>query len=345
MTAMKRVVRRLALLVLLSVAVPGLAHDGRPISVEVRQLDAMAADTGEIRFDVEWRIPPVFEPAEVPAISLQGGCSTDDVRPPSLIGKRRYVCGDLTSLAVGLTFPGGNPSLSSVVRLVVVEGDVEADVEGEARFIHTGPEFSRIPLDFQMQQQSLLARYISVGFDHILSGYDHLLFLVCVIWLAFSWRRIVLAVTGFTIAHSITLGLAALEVISPRVAPTEVLIALSIVFVAAELVRKDRQTLSWRYPVLVSSLFGLLHGLGFASALRDIGLPSNDSLLALFAFNVGVELGQLLFVLVVLAAALLVDRISAGRFRPRIPELQALSGYSVGLLAAFWFVQRLVPLI
>lgn len=313
---------------MLTIAIPVNGHDGRPVFLELSQ-------SGAGEFDLSWRIPPVLEPGELPLIRLEGDCRTQDYRPPALTGKQRYQCGgELSQLALILEFPRGNPSLSSVTRVVMASGDV--------RFIHAGPSIKQIRLDLPDDSKNLFVRYAGTGMSHILGGYDHLLFVLCVIWLAFSWRRIFLAITGFTLAHSLTLGLSAMDVISIAVVPTEILIALSIMFVAAELVRENRQTLSWRYPVIVSAFFGLLHGLGFASAIREIGLPAEDALLALLAFNVGVEAGQLLFVVVLIGSALLLNRLSGDRMVSRVNEFRAGSGYIVGGFAAFWFIERLV---
>lgn len=192
-----------------------------------------------------------------------------------------------------------------------------------------------------ISNNSLFSEYGKLGVEHIIRGYDHLLFLMCVIWLAFTFKRILLAVTGFTIAHSITLGLAALGFVSPAIEPTEALIALSIIFVAAELARQNRGSLTWRYPVAVSSVFGLLHGLGFASVLQEIGLPSDDTLMALFAFNVGVEAGQLLFIVGLILLLWIVQKVSADKFDLSGPLSQRMSGYVAGICATFWFFERL----
>ncbi len=118
--------------------------------------------------------------------------------------------------------------------------------------------------------------YLLFGIEHILSGYDHLLFIACLIFTAGTWQRILLTITGFTIAHSITLTLAALGLVRIPMAPIEAVIALSIVFLAREIALDRRDTLTWRYPIIVSSSFGLLHGFGFASALSEIGLPQTE---------------------------------------------------------------------
>ena len=142
----------------------------------------------------------------------------------------------------------------------------------------------------------MVKTYLVFGVEHILSGMDHLLFIACLIFIAGTWRRILVTITGFTIAHSLTLTLSALELIRLPVPPIEATIALSIVFLAREIALDRRDTLTWRYPIAVSAGFGLLHGLGFASALKDIGLPQTEIPAALLAFNVGVEIGQIMFV-------------------------------------------------
>jgi hypothetical protein len=148
-------------------------------------------------------------------------------------------------------------------------------------------------------------------------------------------------ITAFTVAHSITLGLAVLGVVHVPQAPVEVTIALSILLLAAEIVRRDRgaQSLTVRAPWAVALAFGLLHGLGFAGALIDAGLPAQDVPLALLAFNAGVELGQLMFIGAVLATGLVLSRWRRPDLAPRARPALA---YAIGTLAAFWFVDRLV---
>lgn len=308
------------------------AHDGRPVYLEVTQLSAA-------EYELAWRLPPTLNHFNLPAISLQGECESSAVGRAAMgfVGKRYYQCSSNHSpLQVVVDYPSTNPSLSSIVRVQLLNFP--------AKFVHAGPGIAVIEIPLGANGGSIFSEYARLGVEHILRGYDHLLFLVCVIWLAFTWRRIVLAVTGFTIAHSITLALAAFELITPAIDPTEALIALSIVFVAAELVRQKKDSLSWRFPVVVSSLFGLLHGLGFAGVLKEVGLPTNDALLALFAFNIGVEAGQLLFVCALLMLVWIIVRMSASKIDLASDRTQASSGYVVGTLAAFWFLQRLLVL-
>lgn len=180
--------------------------------------------------------------------------------------------------------------------------------------------------------------YGVLGVEHILTGLDHLLFVIALLFLVGFGRRLVWTVTAFTLAHSLTLGLSALGWLALRRPPVEAVIALSIVLVAAEALH-DRETLSRRWPALVAFLFGLVHGLGFAGALQEIGLPQNHLLAALLTFNLGVEAGQL----ATLALAWLVYRAMAGRARPIRGRAVAL--YAIGALAAFWSVERMAAML
>ncbi len=139
--------------------------------------------------------------------------------------------------------------------------------------------------------------YLVLGIEHILKGYDHLLFVACPVFIASSWRRILVTITSFTVAHSVTLALVALNLVRVPVPPVEAVIALPIVFLAVEIARKKRDTLNWRYPVAASGSFGLLHGFGLASVLKEIGLsPDRNPRSPSVFLNVGVEIVQILFV-------------------------------------------------
>jgi hypothetical protein len=180
--------------------------------------------------------------------------------------------------------------------------------------------------------------YVVLGVEHILSGVDHLLFVVGLLFLVGFRRRLVGTITAFTLAHSLTLACSVFGWLTLRPAPVEAMIAMSIVLVACEALR-DRDTLARRMPALVSFLFGLVHGLGFAGALKSIGLPQSHLPLALFTFNVGVEIGQLMTVLVAYLAVRVV--LAKPWFaRARTPAL-----YVVGVVAAYWCWQRIALLI
>ena len=179
--------------------------------------------------------------------------------------------------------------------------------------------------------------YVVLGVQHILSGVDHLLFVVGLLFLVGFRRRLVGTITAFTLAHSLTLACSVFGWMTLRPAPVEAMIAMSILLVACEALR-DRDTLARRMPALVSFLFGLVHGLGFAGALKSIGLPQSHLPLALFTFNVGVEIGQLMTVLVAYVVVRL--PISKRWLGPaRTPAL-----YAVGVVAAYWSWLRIAAL-
>ncbi len=180
--------------------------------------------------------------------------------------------------------------------------------------------------------------YTTLGVDHILTGLDHLLFVIGLLFLVGFRRQLVWTITAFTAAHSLTLGLSAMGWLALRSPPVEAAIALSIVLVAAEALHR-RQTLARRWPALVAFGFGLVHGLGFAGALREIGLPEAHLTLALLAFNVGVELGQLLTVL----AAWVLWRVL--RQLPRLDTARTAALYGIGALAAYWSWLRVAAIV
>jgi hydrogenase/urease accessory protein HupE len=182
------------------------------------------------------------------------------------------------------------------------------------------------------------ATYLRLGIEHILEGVDHLLFVLALVLLVRDAKRLVATVTAFTVAHSLTLAAATLGFVHVRQGPVEAVIALSIVFVAGEIVHqaRGRPGLGSNRPWLVAFVFGLLHGLGFAGALREVGLPEHSIPLALLFFNLGVELGQLLFIACILPLASLQRR--AVR---RWPEQAALApAYCIGSVAAWWTLER-----
>jgi hypothetical protein len=180
--------------------------------------------------------------------------------------------------------------------------------------------------------------YLVLGIEHILLGVDHLLFVLALLLVTHGAWMLIKTVTAFTVAHSITLGLATLDLVSVPIAPVEAVIALSIVFVAAEIVRSrsGRPGITARMPWLVAFIFGLLHGFGFAGALAEVGLPQAEIPVALLFFNVGVEAGQLLFIALVLGltACLRGSRVHLPAWgKPAVP-------YAIGSLAMFWVIQR-----
>jgi hydrogenase/urease accessory protein HupE len=186
---------------------------------------------------------------------------------------------------------------------------------------------------------AVAGEYLRLGVEHILGGVDHLLFVLALLLITRGCGRLVKTVTAFTVAHSITLALATLGFVHVPQRPVEAVIALSIVFVAAEIVhaRRGREGMAARAPWMVAFTFGLLHGFGFAGALSEIGLPAGHIPLALFFFNVGVEVGQLLFIAAVLSLVALLRR---GRM-PLPGWAELVPPYAIGSVAMFWVLQRI----
>jgi len=184
--------------------------------------------------------------------------------------------------------------------------------------------------------------YTAMGTVHILEGVDHLLFLLALLLIVTRFRKLLWTITAFTIAHSITLALATLGLVNFPSAPTEAVISLSILFLAVEVLRlrAGETPITAKYPWIVAFSFGLFHGLGFAGALSEIGVPQNEVPLALLMFNVGVEAGQILFVTVV-AGLLAMVRALHGRLNLPSPEWSGkLMPYAIGITAAYWTIER-----
>ena len=230
-----------------------------------------------------------------------------------------------------------------LVRLERADGSVQL-----GRVLALDPRFvvTASPGAFEVVQT-----YTVLGIEHILLGIDHLLFVLALLLLVNGFARLVATVTAFTLAHSITLGAATLGFVHVPPAPVEAVIALSILFLASELARRppvgsprarlgDTANLTTRFPWIVAFAFGLLHGFGFAGALSEIGVPQQAVPLALLFFNVGVELGQLMFIGAVFTFAWLVQLSAL-----RMPAVwQRAVAYGIGSVAAFWVVERTIAI-
>jgi len=188
----------------------------------------------------------------------------------------------------------------------------------------------------------VLASYGRLGFEHIRSGLDHLLFVLGLVLLAETRRRLLWTVTAFTLGHSVTLALAALDVLRLAPAPVEIGIAASLLYLAVELARPAGGARP--VPAALAGAFGLLHGLGFAGALREVGLPTSAVPLALLGFNVGIELGQLAFVAVLLAAGAAARGALGVRAQTLFRPTEVACAYALGTVAAFWVFERLAAL-
>ena len=197
-----------------------------------------------------------------------------------------------------------------------------------------------ISLKGEAKPKGFLA-FIQLGTEHILQGYDHLLFVLSLLLLVQNWKRLVWTVSAFTVAHSLTLGLAALGMVAFSIPYIEALIALSIVFLVREILTGDGSTLTYRYPWSIAFLFGLVHGFGFAAALDQTGIRLENFYSTLFLFNLGVELGQILFILLIWISTYLLYK-QLDKYADKIKKMTL---YLIGIIASYWFLQRLFVLI
>lgn len=221
-----------------------------------------------------------------------------------------------------------------LVRIALADGSAHSTI------LRAGNESYTIPA--QATKADIAVSYWSMGTIHILEGFDHLLFLLTLLLIVTGLWPLLKTVTAFTVAHSLTLAFATLGLVNIPPGPTEAVIALSIMLLAVEAVRKlgGEMTLSERYPWVVAFTFGLVHGLGFAGALSEIGIPQNEVPLALLMFNLGVETGQVLFVV---AVSLLLAGLS-NLHNKTTDGLMRAAPYAIGGLAAFWTIERVVAI-
>jgi hypothetical protein len=328
----------LALLLLLFAPL-AQAHDARPNYVQI-------TETGTHIFSVSWKVPSSMPGRALPYPTLPEGCVSE--REPAwqqagaeYIGQQVFRCNaPLSGRVVGFEFPTVNPSLSTLYKIKLTNG------EEHLRILKPGESEWTVP-DAE-NRFAVATEYTWLGIEHIWIGIDHLLFVACLLFIARTSRRLLITITGFTVAHSITLALSALDVVRIPTPPVEAVIALSVVFMAWEIAKGDKQSLTHRYPIAVSSSFGLLHGFGFAAVLRDIGLPQTELPTALLFFNVGVEIGQLLFIGVLLAGFFvmrpafvhLLPSAEGNSVHWRSLTMQA--SYLIGSVASYWIIERVM---
>ena len=331
-----RLAALLALVLLALCPAPGRAHELDPGYLDLSRL-------GGENWRVFWKVPQAAgRPMDLVAV-LPDGCTPREPPGAPRFDGRSYVWQWAASCPDGMagrtiTIRG----LESTRTDVLVRFETEA---GGAQTERLTSSQTSLIVPQSLDTLDVLQTYLVLGVTHILEGADHLLFVFALLLLIRDWRTLVGAVTSFTVAHSLSLAAATLGWVVVAAPPVEAVIALSIMFLAAEQLRPGEAglRLTARFPWVVSFAFGLLHGLGFARALLDIGLPEGDVPLALFAFNLGVEVGQLLFIGAVVALAFALRRLVP----PLLPAVltrgrpaQRLLGYGIGSVAAFWFVAR-----
>jgi len=304
------------------------AHEVRPAYLEITE------QSGH-RFEILWKQPVMGDVAIrlIPHLSngwLEEAPVEQQATPGSLIKHWTHQADDESLEGQTVTIEGLDRTITDVlVEVTPANGrPIRQIIKAET---------PSLTLSFGEPALSVPA-YLALGVEHILTGVDHLLFVLGLLLLVGSRRRLVLTVTAFTVAHSITLAATTLGVIRIQPATIEALVALSILYLAVELVRQlqGKDVITARYPWAIAFTFGLLHGSAFAGALAEVGLPAHAVVTCLFLFNVGVEIGQLLFIAAAIGAVWLHKR-----FLTATPLWSRwVPPYAIGSFAAFWFLQR-----
>jgi hydrogenase/urease accessory protein HupE len=308
---------------------PGWAHPLDPALLELWE-------SGEATVEVLWRLP-LTQPIDAPLRPmLPDGCT--EASAPNvgesgshMIQRWRVTCSVRSLVGKQIGVQGlSERKTDALLRIHLADGRVVQAV------LRGGSSFFVVPQ--HSGSLDVVRNYLALGFEHILTGLDHLLFMLGLVLLVHGQRRLLWTITAFTLGHSVTLSLAVLGFVHISPKPVEALIACSIFVVAMELTREAQGRTLWmgREPWVMAAAFGLLHGLGFAGALTQVGLPMDEIPLALFSFNIGIEVGQLLFVGLVLAARTLL------RLLPEwwLTASAVIPAYAIGSLAAFWIFER-----
>lgn len=309
------------------------AHEMRPAFLEIVEKEAG-------NYEVLWKVPSKAQQVLHLRPVFPENCSISGQTKIRVVAGGRVENSSLSCDSSGLknreiSIDGlSDTPADVVVRIEYLDGNVQSLIlkPDSTSFIVLGKQhWLQVALD-----------YTKLGVEHILGGIDHLLFVLGLLLIVRGKWLLVKTITSFTIAHSITLGAATLGWVNLRQAPVEAVIALSILFLASEITKQSegQVRLTEKYPWIVAFIFGLLHGFGFAGALNEIGLPQSEIPLALLMFNVGVELGQLFFVSLVI----LLGSVAAKFIDVRSKSLRYCSAYTIGALAAFWFIQRIAVL-
>ncbi len=313
------------------------AHEVRPGYLQLKQVDALT-------YDLLWKVPAKGDRRLGLYVRLPGHCRSSETSSRfaggAYIERWRVTCEGALS--------GGTVAIDG---LEATRTDVLARIEqsnGDTQTVRLTPSHPEFRVLGASGSAAVARTYFKLGLEHILLGFDHLLFVLALLFLVKGWRRLVGTITAFTTAHSLTLATATFGWVKMPQAPVEAVIALSIMFVAVEILRRHqgRTGIATRKPWVVAFVFGLLHGLGFAGALREVGLPDHAIPLALAFFNVGVEAGQLLFVAAVFLIFWAVNqwmrRGAATAERSSLPgaALTPSASYVIGTLAGFWLIER-----
>lgn len=313
----------------LALAGPARADELRPGYLELTQQDAR-------QWKMVWKAPVLGGLATRARPHVPDFCTQT---PPvarlenaSLVATSMLTCSkDLAGSKVGIAGMDG-AFTDALLRIAPLNRPVQAT--------RLTPHDAMVEVATVPDSWEVARSYFVLGVEHILAGYDHLLFVIALVLLLARPLTVIKSATAFTVAHTITLAGTTLGLFGLPQAPVEALIALSIIFLAVEIVKQDpmQLRLSERIPWIVAFGFGLIHGFGFAGALREIGLPEGDVPVALLTFNLGVEAGQLIIIAACLAAIALLRRFK----RPALRPATLAATYAIGITASFWFIERML---
>ncbi len=315
------------------------AHESRPLYIKI------TADTQKTDFEIN--LPNTVSDKNLPLIFLnKKGINEREQWLKHTSGFRQKWSTPKADLSlkgstIRVNYPVFNPVLSTIIALQFKDGSEQILV--------IPPNKTTVFIPEAVNALEVRKQYSLLGVEHIWAGIDHLLFLVCLLIITGFSRKLFYTISGFTIAHSITLILSALKVIQLPIPPIEATIALSIVFLCYEIIHhhEHKNSLTYRYPILVASSFGLLHGLGFAAVLGEIGLPQNHTVEALLFFNVGVEIGQLIFIAGLFIGVFFIGKLGRqlidDTLRKRILSIGLkVAVYIVGITSAYWMFERIL---
>ncbi|GAA4642795.1 HupE/UreJ family protein [Pontixanthobacter gangjinensis] len=306
------------------------ADELRPGYIDLTQ---QSSQEWQLVWKQTFSVPPTTMPSppEIPILCKFAGEPEIGTSGAAVIGAAQLRCeGPLGGQTIGM--PGLIGQSDMLVRIKPLEEPSQA-----LRLTGREPvaKIARQPSTLQV-----LRTYFVLGVEHILVGWDHLLFVIALVLLVRKPKAVILAATAFTLSHSVTLAAAALGFVGLSQRPVEAMIALSIIFLALEILRPagESPSLARRHPGVVAFLFGLLHGFGFAGALHAIGLPDGEIIPALLAFNIGVEAGQLLVIGGLLAALAALARFA----KPWSEQVIRLAAYAIGITGAYWMIDRTI---
>lgn len=313
------------------------AHEVLPAYLQLRQ-------TSTETYEVLWKVPGRGEDLRLSIyVELPKNC-THESQPRGAFGDNAFT--DRWDIKCANSLIGNSVRINGLKATMT---DVLVRIErldGTTQIARLTPSAPSFVVEAAPRATQVGNTYLLLGIEHILTGWDHLLYILAMLLLVKGWKRVVATMSAFTATHSLTLTAAALGWVNVPQRPVEACIALSILFVTSEIVRErnGNSGLTARWPWAISFTFGLLHGFGFAGALAEVGLPQKAIPVALLFFNLGVEVGQLIFIVGVFAIALLARQASRRFTVPRPAWSWRVPPYAIGAVAAFWFLQRLAVL-